>query len=88
MPLCAAARYVAEIWAKLGVQGLVADDVLSTLKTWPGGAAAAGAAGGNSSATAPLLDALAAFRDEVRGAGRSGDKEAVLRLCRRAARGT
>jgi len=81
LPLCAAARYVAEIWAKLGVQGLVADDVLSTLKTWPGGAAAAGAAGGNSSATAPLLDALAAFRDEVRGAGRSGDKEAVLRLC-------
>ena len=78
LALCAAARYVAETWLKLGVQGLCSDEVLDALRVYPSQSATKKSSG---AASAPLLDALSNFRDGVRGAGRTQDTAGVLRLC-------
>jgi cysteinyl-tRNA synthetase len=85
LPICAAARYIADILLKLGIVGLVTDDVLSQLRTFPVRASAGvGLTVGVASSTAalaPLLDVIAEFRDNIRGAGRTQNTSKVLSLC-------
>ena len=82
LALCAAARYVAEMLGKLGLGALCDDDTLGRLKCTPNPKLAAKAGGASgAAAAAPLLDAVAAFRDEIRVAGRQGDTKKILELC-------
>ena len=82
LALCATARYVGETLDLLGLEGLCADDVLRRLKLTPSHKPAAALGSGDAAAAlGPLLDVIAAFRDDVRAAGREGDTQKVLALC-------
>lgn len=84
LPLCAATRYVAETLLNLGIVGLVADDILCRLRMFPApifGATGLAIGTGSAAAIIPLLDVIAEFRDNIRGAGRTQDTSKVLSLC-------
>jgi len=76
--LAAAARFVADALRTFGLADLVPPDLAAALAYPPGSYAAAAADAAPSAALAPILDALAAFRDDVR---RADDLKAVLAKC-------
>lgn len=84
LPLCAATRYVAETLLKLGIVGLLSEDILSRLRTFPApvsGSTSLVIGAGGPAAVIPLLDVIAEFRDNIRNAGRTQDTCKVLSLC-------
>jgi len=83
LAVCAAARFVQQTFSKIGLGALCPAEIAATLETFPAPRSSTVAGGGESSAAAlaPLLDAIAGFRDDVRGAGRDGDTARILSLC-------
>ncbi|KAJ8599745.1 hypothetical protein CTAYLR_003427 [Chrysophaeum taylorii] len=78
--LAASARFVRDSLATLGVSDLASVDAVAAFN-YAAAASSRSSSSKNTADLAPLLDAIATFRDDVRVAGREGDLQKVLALC-------